>query len=96
MSDSSTCPVIEFGNKRVPVTLFHRYVVPERQVQHCYYVTGDADFVLVFNVADMGEYETLTRQLFFEGGNVNRFTTLVAMDTIKANQDVLVDPDDHG
>lgn len=54
------------------------------QVQQCYYVTGEADFVLIVTVASMGEYEALTRRLFFENHNVKRFRTLVVMDRIKA------------
>ena len=60
------------------------------QIQHCYYVTGEADFILILNVADMGEYEKLTRQLFFESGNVRHFTTFVSMETIKANSHIIV------
>ena len=62
------------------------------QVQHCYYVTGEADFVLVFSLRDMAEYEQLTRQLFFDSDNVRRFKTLVAMETIKAASDVVITP----
>ena len=61
------------------------------QIQQCYYVTGDADFILVFNVSDMAEYEKLTRNLFFEGNNVSRFTTFVSMQTIKDDSLVLLD-----
>lgn len=50
-----------------------------REVQQCYYVTGEADFVLIINVVDMDDYERLTRQLFFANPNVKRFRTLVAM-----------------
>lgn len=53
------------------------------EVQQCYYVTGDADFILVVVVASMAEYEALTRRLFFENHNVKRFRTLVVMDRIK-------------
>jgi DNA-binding Lrp family transcriptional regulator len=53
------------------------------EVQQCYYVTGDADFVLIITVASMGEYEALTRKLFFGNHNVKRFRTLVVMDRIK-------------
>lgn len=60
------------------------------QVQHCYYVTGEADFTLIFNVSDMHEYEQLTRNLFIENPNVKRFTTFVAMETVKAGQEVFV------
>ena len=62
------------------------------QVQHCYYVTGEADFVLVFNLRDMSEYEQLTRRLFFGSDNVRRFRTLVAMETIKAESHVVISP----
>ena len=60
------------------------------QIQHCYYVTGDADFILIFNIGDMTEYEQLTRRLFLENNNVRRFTTFVSMDTVKANSWVVV------
>jgi Lrp/AsnC family leucine-responsive transcriptional regulator len=53
------------------------------EVQQCYYVTGEADFVVVVTVATMQEYEALTRRLFFSSHNVKRFRTLVVMDRIK-------------
>lgn len=55
--------------------------VPE--VQQCYYVTGEADFVLVVVVPTMTAYEALTRRLFFGNNNVKRFRTFVAMDRVK-------------
>lgn len=54
------------------------------EVQQCYYVTGEADFVLIVTVATMAEYEALTRRLFFANPNIRRFRTLVAMDRVKA------------
>jgi DNA-binding Lrp family transcriptional regulator len=53
------------------------------EVQQCYYVTGEADFILVITVADMGAYEALTRKLFFDSKNVRKFRTFVAMDRVK-------------
>ncbi|MFC7398489.1 Lrp/AsnC family transcriptional regulator [Chelatococcus sp. GCM10030263] len=53
-------------------------------VQQCYYVAGDADFVLIVTVASMDDYQALTRRLFFNNANVKRFRTLVVMDKIKA------------
>lgn len=53
------------------------------QVQHCYYVTGEVDFILIMAVANMDQYETLTRKLFFDGGNVSRFRSFVAMQRVK-------------
>ena len=63
--------------------------VPE--VQQCYYVTGEADFILVVTVATMADYEALTRRLFFENNNVKRFRTFVAMDRVKVGLEVPLD-----
>ncbi len=60
------------------------------QIQHCHYVTGEADFILIFNVSDMAEYEDLTRKLFFRSGNVKHFTTFVSMDAIKSSSKLMV------
>lgn len=52
-------------------------------VQQCYYVTGEADFILVVVVPSMAAYEALTRNLFFENNIVRKFRTFVAMDRVK-------------
>ena len=57
----------------------------EPEVQQCYYVTGDADFVLIVTVPSMGDYDALTRRLFFENHNVKKFRTLVVMERLKAD-----------
>lgn len=64
------------------------------QVRECYYVTGETDFILVMNVRDMDEYTALTRELFFEGGNVKSFRTCVAMEKVKANGPVALSGND--
>ncbi|MCV9962750.1 Lrp/AsnC family transcriptional regulator [Pararhizobium sp. BT-229] len=53
------------------------------EVQQCYYVTGEADFMLVILVPTMADYEALTRRLFFGNNNVKKFRTFVAMDRVK-------------
>jgi Lrp/AsnC family leucine-responsive transcriptional regulator len=55
------------------------------QVQQCYYVAGEWDFILVLTVSDMAEYTSLTRELFFADGNVRRFNTSVVMDRVKVS-----------
>lgn len=54
------------------------------EVQQCYYVTGDTDFILVLVVESMTAYEEFTRRMFFQGGNVRKFRTFVSMDTVKS------------
>lgn len=60
------------------------------EIQQCYYVTGEADFVLVIVVPSMADYEALTRRLFFGNNNVKRFRTFVAMDRVKVGLSVSV------
>ncbi|GLS20292.1 AsnC family transcriptional regulator [Labrys miyagiensis] len=60
-----------------------RSFLAEAQVQQCYYVAGETDFVLILNVGSMTEYEGLTRRLFFANPNIKRFRTFVAMDRVK-------------
>jgi DNA-binding Lrp family transcriptional regulator len=60
-------------------------------VQQAYYVTGESDFVLVLAVADMAEYERLTRELFFAESNVKGFRTMVAMERSKVSLAVNLD-----
>ena len=54
------------------------------EIQQCYYVTGDVDFILIASVTDMSEYEQLTKRLFFSNPNIKKFRTYVAMDRVKA------------
>lgn len=53
------------------------------EVQQCYYVTGEADFILVILVPTMKDYEEFTKRFFFQNNNVRKFRTFVAMDRIK-------------
>jgi DNA-binding Lrp family transcriptional regulator len=62
------------------------------EVQQCYYVTGDADFMLVVIVPSMADYEALTKRLFFANNNVKRFQTSVAMDRVKVGLSVPIGP----
>ena len=53
------------------------------EVQQCYYVTGEVDFMLVVLVPSMAGYEALTRRLFFANPNIRKFRSFVAMDRVK-------------
>ena len=54
------------------------------EVQQCYYVTGETDFVLIIKVHDMEEYERFTKEAFFDNSNIRRFRTSVVMSEVKA------------
>jgi len=55
------------------------------EIQQCYYVTGEIDFVLIVIVGDMVEYEELTQRLFFSNKDIMKFKTYVTMDRAKVN-----------
>ena len=50
-----------------------------------YYVTGDADFILVVTAKSMEDYEAFTRRFFYENPDIKGFKTMVVMDRVKAS-----------
>lgn len=69
---------------------FQRRVVKDPHVQQCYYVTGEADFVLICITPDMKAFEELTHRLFFENSNVRKFHTSVVMKRAKVGLSIPV------
>ena len=48
-----------------------------------YYVTGDADFVLVVTARDMEDFEQFTRRFFYGNPDIRGFKTMVVIDRVK-------------
>ncbi|WP_369411979.1 Lrp/AsnC ligand binding domain-containing protein [Pacificimonas pallii] len=71
---------------------FQRRVVKDPHVQQCYYVTGEADFVLICITPDMKAFEALTHRLFFENSNVRKFHTSVVMKRAKVGLSIPIWP----
>ncbi len=69
---------------------FQKLASQDPNVQQCYYVTGEADFVLICLAQDMEEFEEITKRLFFNNSNVRGFTTNVVMSRSKVTLDVPV------
>lgn len=53
------------------------------EVQQCFYVTGQANFVLVVLAADMEAYVAFTRRAFLDDPDIRTFTTHVVLDRVK-------------
>lgn len=66
-------------------------IAAEDAVQQCYSVTGEADYLLVVNVASMADDEALTRRLFEGDDNIKRFRTSVALASLKTGLRVPLD-----
>lgn len=72
--------LVELERERAEqVDQFRRKAEDEQLVQQCYYVTGEADFIIIALAQNMDDFEALTRRLFFEDKNVRRFRTSVVM-----------------
>jgi DNA-binding Lrp family transcriptional regulator len=84
------------SERRQALDAAKRSFASAEEVQQCYYVTGEADFVLVITVPSMAAYEALTKRLFFANHNVKRFRTFVAMDRVKVGLTVPLGPDEQG
>ena len=63
---------------------FKRRMLSAPEVQQCYYVTGDADFVLIVTARDITDYESIVDRLFLEERNIRKFKTGVVLNRVKA------------
>jgi Lrp/AsnC family leucine-responsive transcriptional regulator len=64
---------------------FKRAIRDTPEIMSGYYVTGEADFVLVVSARDMADYEAFTRRFFYENADIKGFKTMVVMDRVKAS-----------
>jgi len=62
---------------------FVKAIMNAPEVKQCYQVTGEVDFVLVVNVADIFEYDTFCNDVLHTHDNMKKFTTLIS---IKCNK----------
>lgn len=67
---------------------FRRKMLACAEVQQCYYVTGQSDFMLVVLVESMQAYDAFTRRALLDDGNVRSFTTHVTLERIKTGSQV--------
>lgn len=63
---------------------FRRRMSEAPEVMQCYYVTGNADFIVILTARDMADFEAFTRAHFFDEENIARFRTSVVMNRVKA------------
>ena len=60
------------------------------EIQQCYYVTGEADFLLVLTVPSMTVFQALAQRFFHDNPNVKWFRTIVVLERVKATLHVPV------
>lgn len=67
---------------------FKKLMLDCPQVQQCYYVTGNDDFIIIVTIENMLEYEKLTHKLFFSNDNIQKFNSTVVMENVKIGLDI--------
>lgn len=77
--------LISFERDRADIVdRFKRAIGKTTEVMSGYYVTGQADFVLVVTASDMESYEQFTRRLVHDNPDIKRLETMVVLDRVKA------------
>ncbi len=69
------------------VDAFKRRAIAENQVQQCYCVAGDTDFVVIAILRDMEDYEAFTAR-FFEDPNVRHYRASIVVSRVKTGSAV--------
>jgi DNA-binding Lrp family transcriptional regulator len=59
-------------------------------VQQCYLITGEADFLIVVKVGDMDEFEEFCDVAFADRENFRKFNTSIVMNHVKTGCEVQV------
>ena len=62
---------------------FKKQMKAHPEVTQCYYVTGNADFILIVNVASMEEYGAFAERVFINDRNIKSFQSYACMQQVK-------------
>lgn len=72
------------------------WLAAQEHIQQVFYVTGEADFILVITAPDTETYDALMSRMVGENPNVKRFTTNVALSVVKRGLTIPVPLDSAG
>ena len=78
--------IIEVTLEREHATVledFGKLMLSTPEVMQCYYVTGDADFILIATVRDMQDYELFAKRFFSDNIHVKRFNSSMVIKRVK-------------
>ena len=72
---------------------FKKSIRATPEVMNGYYVTGEADFMLLVTTRDMEDYEQFTRRFFYDNPDIKNFKTMVVMDRVKVGFALPLEPE---
>ena len=78
-------------DRRDIVNNFKQTIRKHPRIIQGFYVTGDADFVLLVASKTLEDYESFTQDFFWENPNIKNFKTMVVMDSIKVGFELPID-----
>ncbi|WP_293267602.1 Lrp/AsnC family transcriptional regulator [Neptunomonas sp.] len=71
---------VEMERDRVDLNqVFAKRIANSTEVTQCYQVTGEVDFVLIVNVADMNAFQMFAEKVLYAEPNMRKFRTLISM-----------------
>lgn len=70
------------------VDSFKRLVRETPEIMAGYYLTGEADFLMIVTARDMEDFEQFSRTVFYGSPHIKGFKTMVVIDRVKASYDV--------
>jgi len=75
---------VELDRQREDVLAnFERKMKAEPEVQQCYFISGEADYLLIVICADMGSYNEFARRVLANEHNIKRFRTSFNLARVK-------------
>jgi len=83
--------IVEVVLKQGGTTTIHNFKTKTAnypEVQQCYYVAGENDFILVISAISMKRYDIITQELFLDDDSILKFHSNVVMGNVKVGLDV--------
>ncbi|MFI4986701.1 MAG: Lrp/AsnC family transcriptional regulator [Alphaproteobacteria bacterium] len=75
---------VELDRQREDVLAsFERKIAAEPEVQQCYFVSGEIDYLLVVTCPDMERYNAFARRVLAHEHNIKRFRTSFCLSRVK-------------
>ena len=76
------------------LTQLRQWLAAHEHVQEAFYVTGEADFILVVTAPDTHTYEAIMQRMVAENPNIARYATNVALGLVKRDLTIPIPAED--
>lgn len=77
------------------LTHFERKMLAEPEVMQCYFVSGEADYLLIIQVPDMNYYNEFARRVFANEANIKMFRSSFCLNRVKYDTSIILSDGDE-